>query len=118
MSSMRQQVGGVFERWNEISGTALQLVPHYQWLKEVEKLHMQGATLPVIPVVESSFVLSEAAFYEAQRANDQSWVMFDCTQTHKELEAGGIIAPVLDDDLLTVQLAGMRLWDRDLSIGH
>jgi thioester reductase-like protein len=111
ISSVEQMAEGLFERCNEAGGAALELLPFYQWTREIKRLHQQGRTLPDVPLIDYSFSMSEESFQEHQRALSAAKIRFGCARTHQELEEAGIVAPVLDDELLKLCLASMLSRD-------
>jgi len=114
ISSREQRIDGVFERCNEIAGTTLDLMPLYDWINGIKRLHQQGLSLPVVPLIEFAFSMDRESFEKGQ--NDiSSWgAHFDCARTHLELESIGVIAPVLNDELLRIYLGGMFSQDPEL----
>jgi thioester reductase-like protein len=113
ISSSRQPVGGMFERYNQTAETSLRLLPLYDWIVEIKRLYQEGRILPAVPLVEFAFSMDKASFGEYQRANEFK-IQFDCAQTHGVLETAGIVAPTLDDDLLQMSLESMLARDTDL----
>jgi thioester reductase-like protein len=107
ISSIDQMSDGVFERCNEIGNTSLELVPLYDWTCELRRLHHEGQSLPAVPLFEFAFSLDEESFSRYENGIRSERIHFNCTQTHAELEQAGIVAPVLNDDLLRVYLEGM-----------
>jgi amino acid adenylation domain-containing protein/thioester reductase-like protein len=105
ISSSDQMVGGVFERFNEILDTALELLPFSEWISEMKRLHREGLSLPVVPLID---------VYDYEGSTRPAMARFDCTRTHRELEQAGIVAPTFDDALLRVALEGMFARDPDL----
>jgi myxalamid-type nonribosomal peptide synthetase MxaA len=103
----------VFERCNDIAGTSLELVPHYDWICEIKRLHQQGRSLPIVPLVQFAFDMDEGAFYERRQVRSAR-VQFDCSRTQHELRHLGIEPPAWRDELLQKCLASMLLRDRDL----
>jgi len=105
---------GIFERCNDMEEPSLELLPAYEWIGEMKRLHHEGRSLPATPLIEYAFAMDEGSFHENERRAQSTRVQFDCSRTHRELESAGIVAPVLDDDLLRTCLAGMIAWDDDL----
>ena len=99
ISSPQGMQAGVFERCNAIAGTSLELLPLHRWTREIERLYRQGQSMPIVPLIEQSFGLDEASFHERERLETRK-PHFDCTRTYAALDAAGIEAPVLDDELL------------------
>jgi thioester reductase-like protein len=109
-----QQVRGVFERCNEVAGTALRLLPYCEWVGEIGRLHRQGRSLPVVPLLEYAFSMDEQTLREYERRIHSSNVSFDCGRTLRELEQAGIVAPVFNDKLLRLCIESMLARDADL----
>jgi amino acid adenylation domain-containing protein/thioester reductase-like protein len=105
ISSAHQMVGGVFERFNEVLGTALELMPFAEWISEIKRLHREGLSLPVVPLID---------VYSYEGSSRSASTRFDCARTHRELERAGIVAPALSDALLRVSVEGMFARDPEL----
>lgn len=116
ISNPREAVEGLFEACNDALGTALRLLPYYEWLREMKQLHDRGMQLPIIPLVEQSFGLSKSALLEEERRLRASAVRFDCAHTRELLERGGIEAPLLDARLVRRCLESM--FDRDSELAR
>ena len=114
ISSSNQMIEGVFERCNEIAGTSLELVPLYDWIQQIRRLHHAGWSLPVVPLVDFAFSMDEASFYEHEHRLRSASIHFDCTRTQYELECAGIEPAGLTDDLLRVYVESMRSRDAEL----
>jgi thioester reductase-like protein len=115
LSSPGQKIKGMLECCNERLGTALKLLPFYDWICQMKRLHLEGASLPIVPLIEYAFSLSEQTFTEHQRtARALANVDLDCTHTYAELEAAGIVAPQLDEELLRTCLEDMLTRDSEL----
>lgn len=113
-----QLAENVFERLNDAVGMSLELLPYYDWIREMKRLHKNGQVLPVIPLIEYAFSMDEASFHDQQRRLRSSRVRFDCARTHKELVAAGIATPELSDGLMRVCMNGMLSHDVDLQNLH
>lgn len=114
ISSSSQLASGFFERCNEVAETKLKLLPFYDWIQMLKRLHQGGQTLPEVPLVEYAFNMDEAAFEEYERSEQESVIRYDCTRTYAELERDGITAPALNDDLLRLSLRAMLATDPEL----
>jgi len=114
IAASSQAVDDVFARCNEILGARLELMPFYDWVCEIKRLHREGYSLPVVPLFEYAFSMDEDAFYDHQRTTRAARPRVDCARTNQELALAGIVAPVLDDELLRVCLEGMLARDKDL----
>jgi hypothetical protein len=114
ISATDQMSDGVFERCNAIAGTSLELLSAYEWICEMKRLHHTGRSLPAVPLIEFAFSMDQETFYQHQNSQGRSGIRFDCARTHAELESAGIVAPILNDDLLRVYLQGMFSRDDEL----
>jgi thioester reductase-like protein len=114
ISSSKQSVDGIFERCNEIGATSLKLLPYYDWIREIERLHHAGQSLPAVPLIEFAFSMDEASFEKRQKNIAAAKTRFDCTRTQRELQKAGIATPSLNDDALKVYVAKMLSTDVDL----
>jgi hypothetical protein len=81
---------------------------------EIERLHRQGRSLSVVPLVEYAFSMDEQTLCEHERRIHSSNLSCDCSRTHRELEHAGIVAPVFNDDLLKMCIESMLARDADL----
>ena len=43
----------MFERCNAIAGTSLELLPHFDWIQQIKRLHHEGRSLPAVPLIEA-----------------------------------------------------------------
>jgi hypothetical protein len=89
----------------------------YHWIREVKRLHQEGRSLPVVPLVEFAFSLDEDSLCKQQRIRSAS-IKFDCARTHRELEMAGIASPALDDGILQKTIATMFARDADFQCGE
>lgn len=105
---------GMFERCNEAAGTSLELIPYYDWICEMKRLHREGRHMPVVPLIEFAFSMDEAAFKEYLRST-RSKIHFDFAYTHEQLEREGIIVPAFGGDLLRRSVEAMLARDGDLT---
>lgn len=104
----------VFERCNEIAGVSLELVPLYDWIGEMKRLHQAGRSLPVVPLIEFAFAMDEQSFYERQEKSRTARTSFDSAQTARELAEAQIVAPTLTDERLRLCVEDMGRRDPDL----
>jgi len=112
ISSPDPMVEDVFERCNEIADTSLQLLPLSDWVREIKTLQCAGRPLPDVQLLEFAFSSDEASVHEHQHGTTPARAGFSCARTHRELEnAGGILAPPLNDDLLRASVKGILLRD-------
>jgi amino acid adenylation domain-containing protein/thioester reductase-like protein len=105
---------GLFECCNRVADTALKLMSHYEWICEMKRLHHEGRSLPIIPLIEYAFSMDEVSFGDHQRRIRAASTQFDCTRTNSELEEAGIYVPALSDDQLTRCLVTMTSTDVEL----
>jgi amino acid adenylation domain-containing protein/thioester reductase-like protein len=113
ISSTEQMAEGIFERCNEMAGTALKLIPFYEWTREMKRLHDTGRTMPAVPLIEYAFSLDKTTFEDRSVLRPDT-IRFDCARTHAELGRAGIVAPILDDDLLRRFVESMSSRDVEL----
>jgi len=106
ISSPVQKIDGVFERCNEIAGTGLTLVRPHEWYELIRNLHANGQSLPAAPLIECND--------EARGDSQSGLTQIDCSRTLRELEAAGIVAPVVDDELLGLHLRFVLARDPQL----
>jgi len=114
ISSSRSTIDSLFERCNEIAGSSMELVSHYEWIRQMKRLHEMGNSMPIVPLIEHAFAMDEPTFNEHQRTTAACRIMFDSTRTSQELEAAGIATPVVDDELLRLHLASLFSKDEEL----
>jgi amino acid adenylation domain-containing protein/thioester reductase-like protein len=114
VSSCRQPIESLFDRCNEVMGTSLELLPMYDWIGEIKRLHITGRSLPIVPLLAHAFSMSEGTWYAHQESLGVGRIRFACARTQSELEQAGIVAPVLDDELLRTSLVSMFERDEDL----
>jgi len=115
ISSPDQAIDDVFERCGRIIDAPLELLPHFEWIREMKRMHHSGRSLPVVPLIEFAFGMDEAAFREHQaNVRVAGNIRFDCARTAAELEHAGIVAPVVNDELLALCLEDMISRDDEL----
>jgi len=113
--SSGQPIEMVFERCKEILGMPLTLLPEYEWLTQVKRLHSCGQFLPAVPLIEGLFSMDRESFYKHKLAISTHRAQIDFTRTRCELEGGGLTIPSLDDRLLKRFLEWMLANDEELS---
>jgi amino acid adenylation domain-containing protein/thioester reductase-like protein len=120
ISSSVQYSDGLFERCNEIAGTSLKLLPLYEWTREVKRLHDEGVSLPVVPLLQFAFSMDQESFdsYQSHIISGGARTHFDCDRTHRELEESGIVAPTVDDDMLRRYVTSTRALLREDELRH
>jgi len=106
--SSQPPVENVFERCNAVAGTSLKLLPFYDWICEVERLHKEGRTLPAVPLIEFAFSMDESSFNADRRRLSSSVPHFDCAKTERELARGGLFMPEFTDELLNQYVMSIR----------
>lgn len=114
ISSSEQRIGGMFERCNEIVGTALELLPYYAWVQQMRRLHNRGHSLPVAPVIDVAFPMDAKQFAGWQSSTGSTKIHFDLRYTHAELEKAAVVAPALDHELLRVCIENIVMRDHEL----
>ena len=114
ISSPSQMDEGVFEQCNQMTSSSLELVPFYDWIGLVQRLHGEGRSLPVVPLVEFAFSMSEEDLAEYRRRLKSPSMRIECARTHRELEGAGIVAATLDGDMLKKCVESMCMRDQEL----
>jgi thioester reductase-like protein len=115
ITSAAQEIHDVFRRCNEIAGTSLKLVPYGKWISEVRRLHLHGKSLPAVPLIQGMFSMGgEEAMALEWSGSLSDGLRIECQETHRELERAGVVAPVLNDELLLRCVEGMYMFDDDL----
>ncbi|WP_129649574.1 non-ribosomal peptide synthetase family protein [Peristeroidobacter agariperforans] len=113
VSSPHGHYEGLFERCNSQLGTSLELKPYFEWIGEMKKLHQSGWSLPAVPLIEFAFSMSREAFDRHQYDTRDEKIVFDCDETYRLLEPAGIVAPVLDGQMIAACIDSMRRRDTD-----
>jgi thioester reductase-like protein len=116
IASPEPRWSGLFERCNAVTGTELKLLPYYDWICQIKRLHHIGGSLPIVPLIEFAFSMTEEQFADHVREDPTAGLRFDCAHTHAELERAGIRMPVVDDDLLRRFVQGLRGSDLPISV--
>jgi thioester reductase-like protein len=114
LSSPYPSFKGLFQRCKDMLGTPRELFPEYQWIGKMRRLHYEGHTLPITPLIEATFAMDETAFQEYQRARRMVGTTVDSTRTQRELEASDIVAPTVTDNMLYRHLEDILERDPDL----
>jgi myxalamid-type nonribosomal peptide synthetase MxaA len=114
LASAHQRTAGVFEQCNDIPGISVELMSHYEWVGGMKRLHSVGNSLPVVPLIEFAFPMTEAAFNDWQRRIESPATLIDCSQTQRCLERAGVVAPRWSVDLVRKCVASML--SRDLEV--
>lgn len=108
------RIGGLFEACNQVLGTSLDLLPYYDWICELKRLHEAGYALPAVPLMQYAFAMDRATFENHLRTRATANIRIDDTLTRQQLEIAGIRAPALDHRLLEQTLLDMMQRDIDL----
>lgn len=114
ISGSGSDMDDLFERCNEVSGLTLEQKPWFEWIKEIERLHGEGRSLPAVPLVDFAFAMDEHAFRDHQRRVEQRRTVFDCEQTQQELEHANISLRAFDDAALRMLIEHMFSSDLEL----
>jgi thioester reductase-like protein len=116
ISTSRPVSEGVFEQCNQVAGVSLELVPLFEWIGEIKRLHEQGCSLPVVPLIEFAFSMDEHSFAKYQGDSRLTSVRADWAQTRRELDEAGIIAPL--DLNVSACIESVRSRDSEVSESH
>ena len=118
IASAGQPMESVFERCNQLTGVSLTLLPFYEWLSAIKQLHLQGHTLPAVPLLEHLFSMDEDSIMERERSTTRAQIRSDCTATSRELERGGIMLAALDDAALEAYIERLLLEEKLRSLSR
>ena len=108
------RIGGLFEACNHVLGASLDLLPHYDWICELKRLHEAGEALPAIPLMQYAFAMDRATFENRLQTRADANIRIDDTLTRQQLDIAGIRTPALDHRLLEQTLLDMMQRDVDL----
>jgi thioester reductase-like protein len=111
ISSTLDKVGGVFEYCNTFIDTPLKLLPHYEWIREIRQLHVDGNSLPIVPLIEFAFSMKQDAFNSYLQSSDYAGTRFTCELTYQQLARAGIAPPVFDHTSLKLTVERILLND-------
>lgn len=114
ISSSKPMAEGLFECCNRVADTPLELLPYYDWICEMRRLHQGGKSLPIVPLIETYFSMNETEFHESLRRANPNNVLVESKATQQELERFGIFAPALNDEWVGLCLKSMVSHDTDL----
>lgn len=112
IASSRQPDRGLFESCNEVLERPLALLPYPQWIREIRRLYGAGQSLPIVPLVEFTFSMDDAAL--SNITNAARLIQVDCTETEQELERRGVLVSATSDYLAEKCLQSMMSRDDDL----
>ncbi|KWZ38906.1 polyketide synthase [Burkholderia savannae] len=104
----------VFEMMNAHLPAPMRMLTHRAWIDELRVRYRRGDVQPIVPVVQWMMNMSDGELVKLAREREETTFIYDCTATHRELEAAGIVVPVFDDALLQRYLRGMFDDDADL----
>ena len=109
-----RKVPNLFGRCNELMGMSLELLPLYEWIMEIERLHKKGNSLPVVPLVQFAFGMDRTSFYEHQTSSGWAGIRFSCARTGAALEEVGMAPSAFDDQLVRRCVEDMCSRDEEL----
>lgn len=89
---------------DDLPNKSLKPLSWFNWIKEVQTLHDQGRTLPVVPFVEFVFSMNKNEFENYQMNIKQSRTLYDWKKTRQELELSGLETPVFDRKMIRLAL--------------
>lgn len=116
IASSVQAAGGLFEQCNRILRVPLRLMPYYDWILEVKRLHHAGRPLPMVPLLDFAFSMDREEFAEHLSLSKLCHVRADCQRTSRELAEVGVSAPPLYQDLLAICLDRMDPLDTEFTL--
>jgi thioester reductase-like protein len=113
LCSSADRSNGWFECCNDSGIATLELVPFYEWTRQIKRFHEAGMSLPVVPLIEDTFAMDEASFYEHLRTF-RAGLTIEADQTTDVLRHAGITMPALNGDLVRACFTTMLARDPDL----
>jgi thioester reductase-like protein len=113
LSSSAQSVEDVFACCNRLAGMELDLLEATDWLAAVRRMHREGQSLPVVPLIDFA-LWDDQNTSHSPRYDTLGLTRFDCARTYRQLERASIVAPIFSDDLLRLAVRDMLARDRDL----
>ena len=114
ISTANSMTRGLFEHYNEAMGTPLELLSEADWICEIKRLHHEGSSLPIVPLIEFAFSMDQPAIEAHLIKSRFASIRFDCTRTYAEIRSTGGSLTISNDDLLPRGFAGMLQRDPDL----
>jgi thioester reductase-like protein len=113
ITSLAQVEAGLFERCNQILSAPLKLLPLYDWICEMKRLHRAGRTLPIVPLIEFAFSMGRKEFAAHVHEEESRRVHVECQLTARALEQHGIAPPRFSLDLIAACLKGVLKADQE-----
>jgi len=101
---------------DDLPNQSLKPLPWFNWIKEVQTLHDQGHTLPVVPFVEFGFSMNQNEFEDHQMNTKQSRTLYDWKKTRQELELSGLETPIFDRKMIRLALEYILTPNPDLKL--
>jgi thioester reductase-like protein len=112
ISAPAQMTQDVFACCNDTFGMSLELLPLYDWIREISRIHQAERALPATPLVEFALSMSENSFYDLHRTHAR--MRISCEKTQAELDRVGIRPPRLGVESLAMVLEDMMSRDSEL----
>jgi myxalamid-type nonribosomal peptide synthetase MxaA len=113
LCSSADRSNGWFECCNDSGIATLELVPFYEWTRQIKRFHEAGVSLPVVPLLEETFAMDEASFYEHLRTF-RAGLTIEADQTTDVLRRAAITMPPLSGELVRACFTTMLARDPDL----
>ena len=113
LSAHTHSVEDVLACCNQVADTRLELLDTPEWLTAVRRVHQEGRSLPVVPLIDFAFPTgAEAA--RTTRYDVLGLNTFDCTRTCRQLERLDIAVPTFSEELLRLAVTDMLARDGEL----
>ena len=109
-----EQDNGIFERCNDLAGTGLRLLPTDEWINEMRRLSALNVAVPAMPILDIAFPERNGSRHDNGSVSQTGTIQYSCARTHEELESAGIIAPRVDDDLLSTYIERIFAMNAEL----
>jgi thioester reductase-like protein len=114
LCSAGQPVEDIFGQCNGVAGLKLQLLPMYDWMQEMKRLHELGRSMSVVPLIQSAFSMDENSFDDHRRRIRAAKVCCSSSQTQSALERIGIPQQFFSADLIRLCVDSMLSRDSRL----
>jgi thioester reductase-like protein len=108
LASQHSNGGGIFHLCSSLPPIHNIFGIFYDWIREMQRLHTEGRSLPAVPLIEYAFSMDESSFNDDQKRLHATALHFDCTQTEEELRTAGIVMPEFSDDLVRRSVKTIR----------
>ena len=90
----------------------------FNWIKEIQTLHIQGRTLPALPFVEFGFSMDQQELKHHQMNTAERRTLYDWKKTRQELEVSGLETPIFDHKMIRLAFENILTYHPDLRLSY